>query len=150
MSQGEILLSMLFFPASVTDKLGWCRLIWEAMINVLPCHSACHILPHCACFVILFCFNMPLWHDHTTSSFLFFSFLGDSANHCVSDQNTANLHLGRVWLSRGSGLPTNQVVRSLTPSSPWARYWTTNCSRWLCHWCVNVCVWIPDEQVGSL
>ncbi len=25
-----------------------------------------------------------------------------------------------------------------------------NCSLWLFHWCVNMCVWVPDEQVGTL
>ncbi len=29
---------------------------------------------------------------------------------------------------------------------PWARYWTPDCSWWLCHWCMNV--WVSDEQVG--
>ncbi len=30
---------------------------------------------------------------------------------------------------------------------PWARYWTPNCPWGLCHWCVNVCVWVSVEQV---
>ncbi len=55
------------------------------------------------------------------------------------------LLLGRLWLSRC--LPIRgSVVWSPAPlvymhKCPWARYWTPICE--------CVCVWVPDEQVGS-
>ncbi len=97
---------------------------------------------------LLFGKNVTLWHEYFCSYFHLF----ELAYSLITFYNLG----GCGSVGRAGCLPIRgSAFRSLAPllcmpKRPWARCCIPTRSWSLRHWCVNVCVWVPDKQVGSL